>query len=523
MYPRFLVTRHWEPWLAIAPAPVHQITPASQFLSPHFAEPNKSLRLLLVTVCCINHKAQSRPCFDSEHNPLPEELRDEDSSSVKDFSSWADAIPPAQGLYNPDLDCGVGFIANKVVADACGILCNMTHRGAVGADARDGDVAGVMCSIPHELFAEDGKSAFGNKNMTYKGLLSPDQVYRYFTDLTDPRFKAYFALVHSRFSTNTFPSWDRAQPLGWLAHNGEINTLRGNKNWMRARQSLLSSPSFGSLLDTVTPRVEEGGSDSAAFDNVVELLMTNGALSLPEVVMMMWVACLMERWDGPALFTFSDGRYVGACLDRNGLQPCRVYITEGDTIICASEVGTITVKPETVSKGQLQLGKMLLVDTQEGRIVGDKELKMSVASSRPFGEWLERQLVTIAKLKECVKEEGLAIEQLNMLITPMVYDGQEARLHGHRHPSRLHLALAPRDLREIVMSHACYVGPEGNLLEIAESQTHRLYLPTPIFAADDGHAIHRLHKYRPGWTVAVVDTTFDKSEGLCWRYACLGV
>ncbi|KAI8803027.1 hypothetical protein BJ742DRAFT_857935 [Cladochytrium replicatum] len=646
-------------------------------------------------------------------NPLPAELRDDDVA-VQEFTSWADAIPVAQGLYNPDLEkdaCGVGFIANikgvashKVVADACGILCNMTHRGAVGADARDGDGAGVMCSIPYELFAEDVKSAFGitlplptryavgnlyfnpdptiaaeskatfeniaaklglvvlcwravprnnsvigpsslskeplilqpfvtfkdtlpadapgaadalfdfvqfqrmlfvlrkqsthaisirkwfyicslaNKNMTYKGLLSPVQVYRYFTDLNDPRFKAYFTLVHSRFSTNTFPSWDRAQPLRWLAHNGEINTLRGNKNWMRAREGLLSSPSLGALLDTVTPIIEDGGSDSAAFDNVLELLMTNGALSLPEVVMTMvpeawqnqpqmepekrafyeWAACLMEPWDGPALFTFSDGRYVGACLDRNGLRPCRVYITEGDTIICASEVGTITVKPETViAKGRLQPGKMLLVDTQEGRIVGDKELKMTVANSRPFGEWLERQLITISKLKEWVKEEGLSgevkldstsvaedprmlafgfsVEQLNMLITPMVYDGKEALGSMGNDAPLACISQQPRIIyeyfrelfaqvtnppidpirEEIVMSLACYIGPEGNLLEIDESQAHRLYLPTPILAAEDMNAIHHMHKYRPGWNVAVVDTTFDKSEGISGFEKCI--
>jgi glutamate synthase (NADPH/NADH) len=502
-------------------------------------------------------------------------------------SSWANTIPPKQALYDPDYEkdaCGVGFIVHikgapsyKILSDARGILCNMTHRGAVGADARDGDGAGIMTGIPHEFFQqecvrleiqlppqgqyavgnvffkpepavmEDSKKTFeqiaknlnlkvlgwrevpkdntilgpaaksrepmilqpfvtlssyskdsttnfdetyfarqlyvlrkqathtitvkrwfyicslSNKNIVYKGQLSPVQVYNYFHDLNNVAYKTHFSLVHSRFSTNTFPSWDRSQPMRWCAHNGEINTLRGNKNWMRAREGIMKSDLFGSELELLYPIIEEGGSDSAAFDNVLELLVINGVLTLPQAVMMMipeawqnnplmepekrafyqWAACLMEPWDGPALFTFSDGRYCGASLDRNGLRPCRFYITSDDLMICASEVGTIYIEPERiVQKGRLQPGKMLLVDTEEGRVVDDRELKLSTASRENFCSWIEKQLITLDSVIEKIKMTGngisveldntsiaedtrlrafgYTIEQLNLLVLPMV-------------------------------------------------------------------------------------------------------
>lgn len=244
---------------------------------------------------------------------------------------------------------------------------------------------------------------------------------------------------------------------------GEINTLMGNKNWMRAREGVMKSAKFDSQLESLYPIVEPGGSDSGAFDNVLELLVTNGALSLPEAVMMMipeawqnqinmepekrafyeWASCLMEPWDGPALFTFSDGRYVGASLDRNGLRPCRFYITSEDLMICASEVGTISVATDTiVSKGRLQPGKMLLVDTKEGRIVDDRELKMKVCSAHPFGQWVEDNMLTMTAVSDWMSKNGrtkplvldaspvtddrrlmafgFTLEQLTTVIAPMV-------------------------------------------------------------------------------------------------------
>ena len=514
-------------------------------------------------------------------------------------SSWAGALPAAQGLYDPEYEkdaCGVGFIAHikgapshSIVSQGKSILCNMTHRGAVGADSRDGDGAGILTGIPHDFFAKDVKAQFGvilpppgqyavgnvfmnrdptifrdsqtkfvelahqlglailcwrtvarnnsilgpvasskeplivqpfittaanvstrpstefdeigferqlyllrkrsthaissskwfyicslsSKTIVYKGQLAPVQVYTYFDDLRNPDYTSHFCLVHSRFSTNTFPSWDRAQPMRWCAHNGlffqhslcsgEINTLRGNKNWMRAREGVMKSAKFQGLLENLFPIIEEGGSDSAAFDNVLELLIMNGVVTLPEAVMMMipeawqnqpdmepekrafyeWASCLMEPWDGPALFTFSDGRYIGASLDRNGLRPCRFYVLEGDIMVCASEVGTMQIAPETVvSKGRLQPGKMLLVDTVEGRVVDDRELKMTICSKRPYERWIEDYRITMQQIKNAVVSAGrfkryipdeislsedkrmlafgFSLEQLNMIVAPMV-------------------------------------------------------------------------------------------------------
>jgi len=575
----------------------------------------------------------------------------------------------------------------------------MTHRGAVGSDARDGDGAGVMTSIPHKFFVknfereqnvklpgpgqyaagnlffkpdesilketietfEDVADSFGlrvlgwrevprdstllgpaarsrepiilqpfvvlrdlygdgnepkpnfnerfdethfekqlyllrkrsthviglhnwfylcslsNKNIVYKGQLSPSQVYEYYHDLVNVDFEAHFALVHSRFSTNTFPSWDRAQPLRWAAHNGEINTLRGNKNWMRAREGVLKSELFGEDLDLLYPIIEDGGSDSAAFDNVLELLTINGVLSLPEAVMLMvpeawqgnramdqdkqafyeWAACMMEPWDGPALFTFSDGRYCGANLDRNGLRPCRYYVTDDDRIICASEVGTIHVDPErVVEKGRLQPGKMLLVDTLAGRIVDDTELKHRVAARHDFSAWIQKQLISMngvysrleaqghdlsyqlseVRLQEDprLKAFGYSLEQISLILGPMAADSKEALGSMGNDAPLACLALQPRLLYEyfrqlfaqvtnppidpireaVVMSLESYIGPQGNLLEMEDSQCHRLLLPSPILSIEEFNAMKNITHVYPDWTVRIIDITFPKSEGI---------
>ncbi|KAJ3393692.1 glutamate synthase [NADH] [Lobulomyces angularis] len=412
----------------------------------------------------------------------------------------------------------------------------------------------------------------------YKGQLSPPQVYTYFMDLLNEEYKSHFALVHSRFSTNTFPSWDRAQPMRWCAHNGEINTLQGNKNWMRAREGVLSSINFKEELNLVYPTIESGGSDSAAFDNVLELLVINGVVSLPEAVMMMipeawqnqtsmsqqkkafyeWAACLMEPWDGPALFTFSDGRYIGASLDRNGLRPCRFYITENDRMICASEVGTIFVDPKTiVKKGRLQPGKMLLVDTLEGRVVGDKELKDKICSEKPFGKWIEDNLITMTQVREHffkknsgfignfldttkIHEDkrmlvfGFNFECLNMIIVPMAVDGKEALgsmgtdipLACLAHKPRLiydyfrqlfaQVTNPPIDpVREsIVMSLTCYVGPQGNILNMDAAHCDRLRLPSTILDISDLRALQEMNSKFPKWTVAEIDITYPVDEGV---------
>ncbi|KAG5417631.1 GLT1 [Candida metapsilosis] len=420
--------------------------------------------------------------------------------------------------------------------------------------------------------------SLSSKTVVYKGQLAPNQVYAYYHDLVNAEYESHFALVHSRFSTNTFPSWDRAQPLRLAAHNGEINTLRGNKNWMRAKEGVMKSKLFGEEMDKLFPIIEEGGSDSAAFDNVLELLVVNGVVSLPEAVMMMipeawqndeyidpkkkafyeWAACLMEPWDGPALFTFADDRYCGANLDRNGLRPCRYYVTDDDRMICASEVGVIGIEPEKVlQKGRLQPGRMLLVDTKEGRIVDDRELKNNVASRFDFKSWVLANMISLKDLSEKFESRninlntkpidteltietdprlvasGYSHEQVLFVLAPMAEGNEALGSMGNdnalacisEQPKLLYeyfrqlfaqVTNPPIDpIREkIVMSLECYVGPQGNLLEMKPDQLNRLLLKSPILTNNELLAIQNIEKVYPTWSVASIDFTFEKSEGI---------
>src|SRR5436309_3020623 len=261
-------------------------------------------------------------------------------------------------------------------------------------------------------------SSLSCRTIIYKGMLTPRQLMTFYPDLSDQAVESAIAVVHSRFSTNTFTSWGRAHPYRYLIHNGEINTLRGNENWMHARQGMLASELFGDDLKKVFPIIQEDGSDSAKFDNCLEFLSLSGR-SLPHAVMMMipepwenhdsmdkkkrafyeYHSSLMEPWDGPASIAFTDGVVVGAVLDRNGLRPSRYYVTKDDLVIMASEVGVLDVPPERVlQKGRLQPGRMFLVDTEEGRIVADDELKQKISTEQPYREWLDRNLVRLADL-----------------------------------------------------------------------------------------------------------------------------
>lgn len=255
--------------------------------------------------------------------------------------------------------------------------------------------------------------SLSTKTIVYKGLFTSDQLWDYYVDLKHPEFVSYLALVHTRFSTNTFPSWERAHPLRVLAHNGEINTLRGNVNFMKAREGVMGSAAFGDDLKKLYPVVEPGLSDSGSADCVLEFLTMAGERSLPEAVMTMfpeawqndrtmpqskrdyyqWAACIMEPWDGPALISFTDGRYIGAVLDRNGLRPSRFYITKDNILVMASEVGVYDVAPEdVVLKSRLKPGRMLLVDTEEKTFIQDAELKELIAKSRPHSSWLNEKV-----------------------------------------------------------------------------------------------------------------------------------
>ena len=260
--------------------------------------------------------------------------------------------------------------------------------------------------------------SLSNTNIIYKGMLTSGQLRRYFPDLSNPYLTSGLALVHSRFSTNTFPTWSLAQPFRLLAHNGEINTIRGNRGWMKARESVLSSKALGDIRQ-ISPIVQEGMSDSASLDNVFEFLTMSG-LSLPQAMAILvpesfndknpisedlkafyeYHSILMEPWDGPAALLFSDGRYAGGMLDRNGLRPSRYTITKQGLMVVASEVGVMDFEPaNVVSKGRLQPGKILLIDTQEGKIYYDGDIKEQLAKAHPYREWLSENRVQLEKLK----------------------------------------------------------------------------------------------------------------------------
>ena len=297
-------------------------------------------------------------------------------------------------------------------------------------------------------------------------MLTAQQLRPMFPDLSDPRLESALALVHQRFSTNTFPSWPLAHPYRLIAHNGEINTLRGNINWMRAREGLLKSQVLGDDLKKVLPVIKEGGSDTATFDNVLELLMMAGR-SLPHAILMMipepwsgndlmaadrkafyeYHSSLMEPWDGPASIAFTDGTVIGAVLDRNGLRPSRYYVTKDDLVVMASEVGVLDIPADDVlEKGRLSPGRIFLVDTSKGRIVGDDEIKRELAAERPYREWIDTHLVDIESLPAARAEKpepatvfarqqsfGYTQEDLRFLIGPMAQIGRGAgRLDGHR-------------------------------------------------------------------------------------------
>ena len=319
----------------------------------------------------------------------------------------------------------------------------------------------------HEVGATVGEepfyfASFSARTIVYKGMLTPEQLSGYYPDLNDPELISGLVLVHSRFSTNTFPSWERAHPYRFVIHNGEINTVKGNVNWMRARQSLLKSAEFGEDLQKLMPIIDMDGSDTAMFDNTLEFLSLTGR-SLPHAVMMMipepweknhampadkrafyqYHSSLMEPWDGPASIGFTDGVRVGAVLDRNGLRPSRYTVTKDGVVVLASETGALEVEPENVAyKGRLQPGRMLLVDTEEGRIISDEELKHGMAAERPYQQWIKDQMLELSDLPAIEDNEpdnlpyvpliqqqqafGYTFEDLRVIIAPMVRDGKEA-------------------------------------------------------------------------------------------------
>ncbi|TMA10302.1 MAG: glutamate synthase subunit alpha [Deltaproteobacteria bacterium] len=570
--------------------------------------------------------------------------------------------PPAQGLYDPALEhdsCGFGFVvdikgrpSHDIVVKALGVLCNLEHRGATGAEKETGDGAGILLQTPHAfLAAECGKLGLGlpgrgrygvgmvflppsepgreaiyrlfdetirderqqllgwrdvptdnstlggsakasqpvirqvfigrgddvpdedaferklyvirrllekkvsrsaipgrsyfyvpslsYKTVVYKGMLNAGQLRRFYLDLQDPAVSSAIVMVHSRFSTNTFPSWGRAHPYRYISHNGEINTLRGNINWMHARQSMMRSKLFDKDLLKILTVIDTEGSDSAMFDNVLELLTLAGR-ELPHSMMMMvpepyvrdetmsperrafyeFHSCLMEPWDGPASIAFTDGVRVGAVLDRNGLRPSRYYVTSDDLVVMSSEVGVLDIPPEKVlQKGRLPPGRIFLVDTALQRIVSDEELKERIARQAPYGEWLRKSMVRIQDLPSPVRpihpdretvirrQEvfGYTSEDVKLLITPMATTGNEAvgsmgtdtplavlserpqLLFNYFKQLFAQVTNPPVDAirEEIIMSSETTIGPEGNLLEPGPDSCRQLALPSPILTNDE--------------------------------------
>jgi glutamate synthase (NADPH/NADH) large chain len=407
--------------------------------------------------------------------------------------------------------------------------------------------------------------SLSTKVIVYKGMLTPAQVLPYFPDLRDPDFETHLAMVHSRFSTNTFPSWDRAQPLRFMSHNGEINTLRGNSNWMRAREGSARSELFGDDLSKLFPVVEPHCSDSGTFDNVLEFLLMNGR-TLQEAIMMMvpeawqkhetmpedkrafyeYFSCLMEPWDGPASIVFTDGHYIGATLDRNGLRPSRYYITTDDRVIMGSEVGVLPVDPKIVkAKGRLQPGKMFLIDFEQGRLIPDEELKSNFAKKMPYGNWLREQRIRLSDLHPESEPHGFERESLlprmqafgytaetmNFMLRPLVEQLRDPVGSMGNDSAIACLSDKPRMIydyfkqlfaqvtnpaidsirEEVIMSLECYIGPEQNLLDATPQHCHRLLVDHPILTNEEMAALKHINY--EGWQSRVIDITFDRSHG----------
>jgi glutamate synthase (ferredoxin) len=409
-------------------------------------------------------------------------------------------------------------------------------------------------------------SSLSCRTLVYKGMLMPVQVGQYYPDLADPDIESALALVHSRFSTNTFPSWERSHPYRYIAHNGEINTLRGNINWMYARQSLFDSELLGDDLKKILPVIDLEGSDSAIFDNALELLVLSGR-SLPHAMMMMipepWTghesmsdekkafyeyhSCLMEPWDGPASIAFTDGTTIGAVLDRNGLRPSRYYVTKDDLVIMASEAGVLPVEPERVAyKGRLQPGRMFLVNMAEGRIVTDEEVKNKIVTAHPYRQWIDQNMVELASLPSAEGVEpieststiqrqmafGYTFEELRLLLTPMAMNGVEAvgamgtdtplaalsdrpkLLYDYFQQLFAQVTNPPIDsIREAIITSAeTTIGSERNLLKPEPESCHLIELKTPILSNAE---LSKLRHVNQGQFKSItLSILFDPKQGV---------
>ncbi|MEC9346679.1 MAG: glutamate synthase large subunit [Pseudomonadota bacterium] len=429
-------------------------------------------------------------------------------------------------------------------------------------------VANAVRGIDHEEAGMFYVTTGSSRVVCYKGMLLAEQIGTYFKDLTDPRFISALALVHQRFSTNTFPSWALAHPFRMICHNGEINTVRGNNNWMTARAGALKSEVLGDDLRKLMPLIPEGQSDSASFDNALELLV-NGGYSLSHAMMMMipeawdnnplmdegrrafyeYHAALMEPWDGPAAVAFTDGRQIGATLDRNGLRPARYIVTDDDRVILASEAGTLPVPEDRIRhKWRLQPGKMLLIDTEEGRIIADDEIKAQLAGSKPFARWVAESQIRITDLPGALPPMrpnhstmldlqqvfGYTQEDVRTLMQPMAETGEEAigsmgndvpipalsekpkPLYNYFKQLFAQVTNPPIDpiREELVMSLLSFIGPRPNLLGLGRSQFLRLEVAQPILTNEDLERIRHIEDVPDNdFHAQTLDITYPAADG----------
>jgi glutamate synthase (ferredoxin) len=412
-------------------------------------------------------------------------------------------------------------------------------------------------------------SSLSFRTLVYKGMLNSTQLRPFYPDLHDKTMVSALGMVHSRFSTNTFPSWNRAHPYRYLCHNGEINTLRGNINWMQAREARLKSDLFGNEeLQKMRPVIDINNSDSGMFDNVLELLVLSGR-SIAHAMMMMipepwsghesmseekkafyeYHSCMMEPWDGPAAVAFTDGIQIGATLDRNGLRPARYYVTKDDRLIMASEVGVLDIAPENIAyKGRLQPGRMLLADLREGRIVDDEELKRKLASEHPYGQWLKENTVPIEQLPDpphvhetdhatvMIRQQafGYTNEDLKLLLAPMaasaieamgsmgtdtplaVLSNQSQLLYNYFKQLFAQVTNPPIDAirEELITSSATTIGPEWNMLEPTPEVARQISLSTPIFTNENLEKLRYLDvDHKLGFKSRTIDILFRAKDG----------
>lgn len=591
-----------------------------------------------------------------------------------------------QGLYLSEFErdnCGAGFIcnlngkkSNKIIHDALEILIKLEHRGAVSADGRTGDGAGILIDIPHEffkrvcdfelpepreyavgqmflprkfnqsaycqdifekelktqglqvlgwrnvpvdtsnlgtvaaqtqpktkqIFVGKGKEeltdlqfnaklfaarkiteheiqkskiseskyfylpSFSTTTIIYKGLLMPEDIGRFYVDLRQPDLVTRLALVHQRFSTNTFPSWDLAQPFRFMCHNGEINTLKGNISRMNARQELMKSNLFGDDINRIFPVITEGKSDSASMDMAVELLLMTGR-SLPEVMMMMvpeawekdttmdpkkkafyeYNSCIMEPWDGPASVPFTDGNFIGALLDRNGLRPSRYTVTKNGNVVMSSEIGVLNIKPENVVRhGRLEPGKMFLVDMNAGRIIEDEEIKKDIVSKHPYGKWIKENTLPLGDIpytNNTIPVEqtdyttrlrlfGYTTEEIQHVIGPMATQAKEAigsmgtdtplavlsdrpqLIYNYFKQLFAQVTNPPLDgiREEIITDISLAIGADRNIFDVVPEQARKLVIQNPVISNEDLDKIKNVK--HPEFKASSIPILFPLDEGV---------